>query len=119
MKIGGKVMLAALLLGTASLGAASAASQIYEGKCLKCHGALGDGQGRVGKLLDPKPTDFTSAKWQSETTDAVLVEAITNGSASTKLKISRKMTGFGSKLSADQIHSLVKVIRGFGKSADK
>lgn len=119
MNIGRHMLLAALLFGAASLGAANAGQQTYDGKCLKCHGAEGNGQGRVGKLLNPKPTDFTSAEWQSKTSDETVVEAITNGSQSTKLKIGKKMTEFGSKLSKEQILSLVKVIRGFKKPAGK
>jgi len=114
------ILLAATSMCAASLSAATDASKIiYEGKCSKCHGPQGDGMGKVGRSMDPKPTDFTADKWQTSVKDADIMEAITNGSKSTKLKIGRKMTPFVARLSKDQIQSLVPVIRGFKKSDGK
>jgi len=104
---------AAIAAATSLAAAPTDAQRLYEGKCAKCHGINGDGQGKVGKSLDPKPTDFTSVKWQSDMKDEDVVEAITNGSKSTKLKIGKKMTEYGSKLSKEQVQGLVTVIRGF------
>jgi mono/diheme cytochrome c family protein len=107
---------ASLALALASMaGLACAADQVYDGKCMKCHGANGDGKGKMADLLDPKPTDFTAADWQAKATDADITEAITNGGKSSKLKIGRKMPDFGAKLKADQIEALVKKVRSFAK----
>jgi high-affinity iron transporter len=92
-----------------------AADKVYEAKCLKCHGALGDGNGKAADLLDPKPTNFTSADWQTKTKDEEIVEAITNGGKSTKIKIGKKMPAFGAKLSKEDIGALVKKVRSFAK----
>lgn len=107
-----------VVAGSLSAGAIDGA-KLFEGKCAKCHGADGDGKGKAGKSLDPRPTDFTSAKWQSDIKDVDVVEAITYGSKSTKLKISRKMPEFGTKLKKEQVLALVTVIRSFKKSDAK
>ncbi|MBE7491867.1 MAG: cytochrome c [Planctomycetes bacterium] len=41
--------------------------ELYAGKgnCASCHGAGGKGDGEQGKELNPKPTDLTSAEFQS------------------------------------------------------
>ena len=110
---------AALVLLAGMVAAETPGSKIYGGKCAKCHGVDGDGSGKAGRMLDPKPTDFTSSKWQTDRKDDAIVDVIANGNKSSKLKISRKMPEFGSKLSKDQVQSLVTVIRGFKKAKAK
>jgi mono/diheme cytochrome c family protein len=121
MKINALCMLAAAWSLSALLSADvnPDALKLFQGKCAKCHGAQGDGTGKTGRLLDPKPTDFTSAKWQAGMKDEDIVEAITNGGRSAKLKISKKMADYGSKLSKDQIQALVTVVRSFKKADAK
>jgi mono/diheme cytochrome c family protein len=107
---------ASMALALASMAAlAIAADKVYDAKCLKCHGALGDGKGKAADLLDPKPTDFTAADWQAKSKDEDITEAITNGGKSTKLKIGRKMPSFGEKLKKEEIAALVTKVRSFAK----
>jgi cytochrome c oxidase cbb3-type subunit 3 len=107
---------ASLALALASTaGPALAADKVYEVKCIKCHGANGDGKGKMADMMDPKPTDFTAADWQAKHTDEDITEAITNGGRSSKLKIGKKMPAFGEKLKKEEIQVLVKAVRGFGK----
>ncbi len=39
---------------------------LYEEHCAKCHGRNGDGKGPAGRALEPRPTDFRSAKVDDE-----------------------------------------------------
>lgn len=56
--------------------------QVYTLYCTTCHGESGDGQGPVGKTLDPAPRDFTKADFKYGGTDQAIFEVITNGAAS-------------------------------------
>jgi mono/diheme cytochrome c family protein len=56
--------------------------QVFNIYCLNCHGALGDGQGPVGKTLNPPPRDFTKGDFKYGGTDKDLFDVISNGAAS-------------------------------------
>ena len=42
--------------------------QVYETRCLGCHGVKGDGKGRAASFLDPRPRDFTSGVFKFKST---------------------------------------------------
>lgn len=42
--------------------------QVYERRCIGCHGAKGDGRGPVAQFLDIKPRDFTTGKFKFRST---------------------------------------------------
>ncbi len=83
------LLLAPVLLWGASLalnaGAADAdpakGKQVYEIYCQACHGPTGDGQGPVGKSLQPPPRDFTVGDFKFGGTDQDIFDVITNGAA--------------------------------------
>ena len=73
-------------------GDATQGKAIYEKKCALCHGEKGDGNGPEASLLDPKPRDFTKAKYKIRTTpsgrvptDADLFHVITEGMPATSM----------------------------------
>ena len=77
---------ALLVLGTPALagieqGNAEKGKEIYTIFCVTCHGELGDGQGLVGKTLDPPPRDFTKGEWKFGGTDQDIFDVISNGGA--------------------------------------
>jgi mono/diheme cytochrome c family protein len=76
---------------------------IFEQRCAKCHGLDGRGQTQLGVKLNAP--DFTDREWQQEISDARIRASITNGNGD--------MPAFGSKLSRDEIASLVAHVRGF------
>jgi cytochrome c6 len=73
---------------------------VFKAKCAACHGADGTGQTAVGKTM--KIRDFHSADVQKQS-DADLTKIIEGGK--------NKMPAFKGKLTADEIASVVKVIR--------
>jgi mono/diheme cytochrome c family protein len=79
--------------------------QIWEERCIVCHGEDGKAQTKKGRELKAK--DFTRPKWQKHTTDEEIVSAITGG-------IAKKMPAFKDKLSAEEIRALVPFLRAFG-----
>ncbi len=50
--------------------------------CVTCHGEAGDGQGPVGKTLNPPPRDFKAAEFKFGGTDQDIFDVISNGAAS-------------------------------------
>ena len=55
--------------------------QQYTLYCVTCHGELGDGQGIVGKTLNPPPRDFTAGDFKFGGTDDDIFQIISDGAA--------------------------------------
>ena len=83
------------------------AADVWEKRCTFCHGADGRSQTKKGKQLNAP--DFTSDKWQKHTTDDEIIEAIHDGIPK------HKMPSFKSKLSDEEIKSMVPFLRAFAK----
>lgn len=86
-------------------GGGSGAAAVYQKHCAKCHGA--DGKG----IKSLEPPDFTSEKWQKETTNAAIAKGIREGKG--------VMPGFKDTLTAAQITAMVKYTRAFGPKPAK
>jgi mono/diheme cytochrome c family protein len=93
---------AAILLcfSASSLRADAATAAVYKAKCASCHGADGSGKTSAGKTL--KVRDLCSTDVQ-KLSDAELTKMISDGKG--------KMPAYAKKLSAEQIKSLVAMIR--------
>ena len=87
--------------------AARTPKEIWEERCIACHGEDGKAQTKKGRELKAK--DFTRPKWQKHTSDEEIVGTITNGIPK------KKMPAFKDKLSAEEIRALVPYLRAFGK----
>jgi len=55
------------------------ASELYEQKCVICHGETGGGDGPAARVLTQKPADFTDDKRMSKVTDGELYWKISTG----------------------------------------
>ena len=82
------------------------AQELFKKHCVICHGEDGTGKTDLGSGLGAR--DFNDKKFQAGITDEQIVEQITNGTED-------KMFPFKDKLSAEEMHALVPVIRAFGK----
>lgn len=74
---------------------------LYNQNCARCHGGNGRSQTALGRKLEA--ADLTSDDVQ-DMDDAKMTRVIKNGRTG--------MPGFGKKLNADQISSIVKYVRG-------
>lgn len=72
--------------------------------CKMCHGAKGDGTGKLGAALNPKPRNFTCAKTMADVTPGQMFWIIKNGSKGTG------MAPFKT-LKDDEIWDVIKYIR--------
>ncbi len=79
---------------------------LYTKHCVLCHGEDGTGETDLGSGLGAR--DFNDKEFQEGITDEQIVEQIENGTE-------EKMFPFKDKLSSEEMHALVPVIRGFGK----
>ena len=59
--------------------ARSEAKDIFESRCVACHGTDGRGDGPAASNLNPKPRDFHNRKWQKSLSDATIARAIVYG----------------------------------------
>ena len=81
--------------------------ETFDKNCKACHGADGKGSATMstGLKVEASLLDLTQAATKGKP-DADLVKIITDG------KEGSKMTGFGKKLTADQIKELVTFVKG-------
>ena len=107
--------LLAMMAGPTSTRAQDAAKgkTIYSLYCVTCHGDSGDGQGPVGKTLDPAPRDFTTGDFKYGGSDQEIFDVISNGAASKGG--SPLMAPWGAVIPEADRWSLVKYIRSLKK----
>jgi cytochrome c oxidase cbb3-type subunit III len=108
------------MMGQGIMGGKTYVSQVtgeaasnYSSLCASCHGATGQGNGPAATALNPKPKDFADCKTMAKTTDETLFKAIHGGGQTVGL--SPMMPAWGASLTEQQIHDLVRHIRGFCK----
>ncbi|MGA7561897.1 MAG: c-type cytochrome [Desulfobaccales bacterium] len=53
--------------------------QIYEAKCVACHGENGDGKGALCKNFNPPPSNFTDPTFWQGDVNKKIADAITQG----------------------------------------
>lgn len=87
--------------------------KVYEANCAVCHGVEGKGDGAAAVPLEPKPRDFTDAKYMNTRTTTALRQVIAEGGQSAGL--SPIMVGWSATLSPDQIESVLHYIRVFSR----
>ncbi|MDH3202198.1 MAG: c-type cytochrome [Myxococcales bacterium] len=55
------------------------AEEIFNARCVTCHGEKGKGDGPGSAALNPKPRDYTSVEWQKSVTDEHIKTIIIGG----------------------------------------
>ncbi|HXC37203.1 MAG TPA: c-type cytochrome [Candidatus Acidoferrales bacterium] len=81
------------------------AKGLFHENCIICHGANGRAHTYHGRLVGAQ--NLTDPKWQSDTSDAQIVNAIKTGPS--------VMPAFGKKLSESEIDALAVYVRTFKK----
>lgn len=93
-----------------SISQAADVKENWEKHCLKCHGADGKGETKMGKKAGAK--DYTDPKIQEAMKDDAAFKAIKEGMVENGKK---KMDAYAEKLSDDEIKALVAHVRTFKK----
>lgn len=104
------VIAATIGFATAMTASAADAKENYEKGCLKCHGADGKGQTKMGQKYGIK--DYTDAKVQAELKDEAAFKAIKEGF---KDKEGKSLMKPSEDLSDADIKALVAYLRSFKK----
>lgn len=104
------VIAATIGFATAMTASAADAKENYEKGCLKCHGADGKGQTKMGQKYGIK--DYTDAKVQADLKDEAAIKAIKEGF---KDKEGKSLMKPSEDLSDADIKALVAYLRSFKK----
>jgi cytochrome c553 len=106
---------------SATESAAPAPTEDYEAEaqtkfkeCVVCHGKDGRGDGPGAAALNPKPRDYTDAKWQASVTDQQIADTIIKGGAAVG-KSATMPPHPELKTKPQVVAELVKIIRNFKK----
>ena len=83
----------------------TAARQIYDARCVNCHGDTGKGDGSEAMMYDPPPADLTDAAKMSKVTDGEIYYQITEGR--------KPMPAFKNRLTEGERWQLVVLVRSF------
>jgi mono/diheme cytochrome c family protein len=81
------------------------ARQIYDARCVNCHGDTGKGDGSEAMMYDPQPADLSDAEKMSKVTDGEIYYQITEGR--------KPMPSFKNRLSESERWQLVVLVRSF------
>ena len=80
-------------------------AQLFEGKCVLCHGKYADGKGRMAKILKPPPANLTI----SQLTDGELGQIIRGGGQS--VGRSSAMPAWQDQFSNSEIDSIILFLK--------
>ena len=103
------IIMAAIAMCAWTAGAADVA-ELYEKTCVKCHGADGKGDTKMGKKVNVK--DLTDAKFQASFTDEQAFKTIKEGKKDQEGKVQMKAIEGATD---DEIKALVARVRTFKK----
>ena len=90
------------------------AKDIFQQRCVVCHGATGKGDGVGAAALNPKPRNYTDKEWQKTVTDDTLKKIIVGGGpAAGKSALMPPNPDLAAK--PEVVAGLVGIVRGFGQ----
>lgn len=88
---------------------------LYMKYCQVCHGEKGKGDGFNAFNLDPKPRDFTNAKYMIALSDARLMETISQGGRGVNKSL--LMPTWGGRVSKSEQEYIIAYVRHFAQSS--
>jgi high-affinity iron transporter len=84
---------------------------LFQKECAACHGNQGRGNGRAGRVMDPRPTDITDPDYLAAKDDAYLLEVVANGSG--------EMAGIADDYDEAEMKAIVAYVRKLGEKRKK
>ena len=86
----------------------------YRKYCSVCHGEGGKGDGFNAFNLEPKPRDFTDAKYMNGLTDDRIMQTISGGGRNSNRSF--LMPSWGGRLQKQEINYVLSYIRTFAST---
>lgn len=86
---------------------------IYGGRCSLCHGATGDGKGRMAQNEGKPPADFTDGALMAKRSDWEIYLAVRDGGPA--IGLSPKMFGWSKLLNDQQIRDVAAFVRSLAR----
>ena len=93
---------------------AAEARNVFDTKCVVCHGNHGAGDGPGAAALNPKPRAFGDAAWQASVSDEQIKKTIVEGGAAVGKSVAMAANP-DLKDKPDVLSELVKIVRAFNK----
>lgn len=91
---------------------AAEAKNVWDTRCVTCHGNAGKGDGPGSAALNPKPRSFGDKKWQSGITDEKISKVIVEGGGPNGLSEAMAPNP-DLKDKPEVVAELVKIVRSF------
>ncbi len=91
---------------------AAEAKNVWDTRCVTCHGNSGKGDGPGAAALNPKPRSFGDKKWQTSATDDKIAKVIVEGGGPNGLSETMAPNP-DLKDKPEVVAELVKMIRAF------
>jgi mono/diheme cytochrome c family protein len=88
------------------------ARNLFNTKCVVCHGDHGAGDGPGAAALNPKPRAFADPAWQASVTDEQLKKTIVEGGAGVGKSVAMSPNP-ELKDKPEELNALVKIVRDF------
>jgi cbb3-type cytochrome c oxidase subunit III len=89
----------------------AAGKKLFASNCASCHGETGQGDGKAGATLNPKPPSLVDATWIHGSSDGEIFNVIRDGVKDTGMK------AFASRMTAHQMWDVVNYLRSIGPDA--
>ncbi|HWN71206.1 MAG TPA: c-type cytochrome [Haliangium sp.] len=100
--------------GKPSAAAVAEAKNVFQLRCVICHGENGKGDGPGAASLNPKPRNYTDKEWQKSVTDEDLKQVISKGGAALgKSPVMPPSPDLAQK--PEVLDALIVMIRGFAQ----
>lgn len=93
---------------------AADARNLFDTKCVVCHGNHGAGDGPGAAALNPKPRAFADATWQASVTDEHIKKTIVEGGAGVGKSVAMAANP-DLKDKPEELTALVQIVRDFKK----
>jgi len=88
-----------------------AGSKLYKENCTKCHGAAGNGDGRLAKSMSTKPFSFQDRKHMSQMKDGYLYWRTVEGGEHSPFK--SKMPAYNNILTEEEVWQVLSYAHAF------